>query len=399
MLLQLRVLIAVLLLFSFPAGAQIKMTLRTRRRTFGRRLPAEYTNHLENLKALVAACAKDAATCDAKKVGDDERVEGGGFQTRWSWLRDTLTNAHNPALADRDKLLQQASARLDEDAALAGGSGSASGEAFQRARKKADDVLVATGVSHREEQSYVEREIAKFWQWLDSIFGGVSRFGKRSPWLVPVMEWGSMTLAAAGLLTWVFRTYAATASGGTNRVEREFGDLAEGVGQLGGAGAGRGGESGLACSGALPLLGGDRHDRGPQVVAAESGAYAAGVCAAAGAGVGMHQALRRLTQLFERIWYGLRPAAESDYTSALLVVRRIEERLMAASRDRRIVLGILGGMIVLLIAFSIFSPANDDSNPSPTTYNSGSAGAKAVYLVLGELGYGAQSLGGDPLPI
>jgi hypothetical protein len=63
---------------------------------------------------------------------------------------------------------------------------------------------------------------------------------------------------------------------------------------------------------------------------------------------------------------------------------------MAASRDRRIVLWILGGMIAVLVAFSIFSPANDDSNPIPTTYNSGSAGAKAAYLVLGELGYGAQ---------
>jgi hypothetical protein len=63
---------------------------------------------------------------------------------------------------------------------------------------------------------------------------------------------------------------------------------------------------------------------------------------------------------------------------------------MAASRDRRLVLGILGAMMLLIIVFSIFAPANDDSNPSPTTYNSGSAGTKAAYLVLGELGYGAE---------
>jgi hypothetical protein len=63
---------------------------------------------------------------------------------------------------------------------------------------------------------------------------------------------------------------------------------------------------------------------------------------------------------------------------------------MAASRDRRIVLGILVAMVVLIVAFSIFAPANDDTNPSPTTYNSGSAGTKAAYLVLGELGYGAE---------
>ena len=63
---------------------------------------------------------------------------------------------------------------------------------------------------------------------------------------------------------------------------------------------------------------------------------------------------------------------------------------MAQSRDRRVVLWILGGMVALIVAFSIFSPANDDSNPIPTTYNSGSAGTKAAYLLLGELGYGAQ---------
>jgi Domain of unknown function (DUF4350) len=63
---------------------------------------------------------------------------------------------------------------------------------------------------------------------------------------------------------------------------------------------------------------------------------------------------------------------------------------MAASRDRRIVLGILGGVVVLIVAFSLFAPANDDSDLSPTTYNSGSAGTKAAYLLLGELGYVAE---------
>jgi Domain of unknown function (DUF4350) len=63
---------------------------------------------------------------------------------------------------------------------------------------------------------------------------------------------------------------------------------------------------------------------------------------------------------------------------------------MTAPSDRRMVLGILGAVVALMVLISIFLPANDDSNPSPTTYNSGSAGTKGVYLVLGELGYGAQ---------
>ena len=63
---------------------------------------------------------------------------------------------------------------------------------------------------------------------------------------------------------------------------------------------------------------------------------------------------------------------------------------MAASLDRRIVLWILGVMVSVIVVFSMFAPANDDPDPSPTTYNSGSAGTKAAYLVLGKLGYGAE---------
>jgi hypothetical protein len=63
---------------------------------------------------------------------------------------------------------------------------------------------------------------------------------------------------------------------------------------------------------------------------------------------------------------------------------------MAGSRDRGFVLGILGAMLVVIVAFSVFAPANDDTDLSPTTYNSGSAGTKAAYLVLGELGYEAR---------
>jgi hypothetical protein len=47
-------------------------------------------------------------------------------------------------------------------------------------------------------------------------------------------------------------------------------------------------------------------------------------------------------------------------------------------------------MLLLIVAFSMFSPASDDSNPAPTTYNSGSAGTKAAYVALRELGYGVE---------
>jgi hypothetical protein len=44
----------------------------------------------------------------------------------------------------------------------------------------------------------------------------------------------------------------------------------------------------------------------------------------------------------------------------------------------------------------VFASANDDTDLSPTTYNSGSAGTKAVYLLLRELGYGAHRWEASP---
>src|ERR1700757_3545320 len=116
---HLRVLLAGILLLPITAGAQTQPPAPGEAANVQSATSAQYKGHLVNLKALVEACEKNAAECDPKKVGDDERVEGGGFQTRWSWLRDVISSAHNPALADREKLLQDAEARLSEDATLA----------------------------------------------------------------------------------------------------------------------------------------------------------------------------------------------------------------------------------------------------------------------------------------
>jgi hypothetical protein len=37
----------------------------------------------------------------------------------------------------------------------------------------------------------------------------------------------------------------------------------------------------------------------------------------------VQQTLRLLTQIFERTWYGLRPAAERDYTRALVLFEEL----------------------------------------------------------------------------
>ncbi len=284
---------------------------------------AEYRGHLESLKMLVEACEKNPAECDANKVGDDERVEVAGFQTRWSWLREVISSAHNATQSDRETQLQEAAARLDEDVVLAGEAAPQTGDTFSRARKQADEVLSRPEFRTVTEASYWQRQMAKFWQWVGEMFGGVSRFGKRSPWLVPLMEWSFITLACAGLLTWVFRTMqrqrlaVRIESRATSEIwQNESDNWAE----LARAEAARQDwRAAVHCIywATIVMMEGKKlwrqnRARTPReyLMLLEPGSV-------------MQQRLRRLTQLFERIWYGLRPAAESDYASALVLFEEL----------------------------------------------------------------------------
>jgi hypothetical protein len=60
---------------------------------------------------------------------------------------------------------------------------------------------------------------------------------------------------------------------------------------------------------------------------------------------------------------------------------------MKGNNDKRMLLWVGGGALLLIVIVSILAPKPDDKDPTPTTYNSGSAGAKAAYLLLPELGY------------
>jgi hypothetical protein len=272
---------------------------------------------------VVEACRKNPAECDAKKVGDDERVEGAGFQTRWSWLREVLSGAHDATESDREKQLQQAAARLNEDVVLASDVASQGTDSFSRARRQADEVLSRPEFRTVTEESYLLRQMVKFWQWVAELLGGVSRFGRRSPWLVPLVEWSLITLACAGSLTWAFRTMQRQrlavrmeSSAVAEIWQKESDNWAE----LARAEAGRKDwRAAVHCIywATIVMMEGKKlwrqnRARTPReyLMLLEPGS-------------GMQQALRRLTQLFERIWYGLRPAAESDYDSAVALFEEL----------------------------------------------------------------------------
>jgi hypothetical protein len=60
------------------------------------------------------------------------------------------------------------------------------------------------------------------------------------------------------------------------------------------------------------------------------------------------------------------------------------------SNDRRVALWVLAGIFVVILISTIFGPRQTDDDPEPTTYNAGTQGTKAAYLLLSELGYSSQ---------
>ena len=178
---------------------------------------SEYRAHVESLRGLVHACRDNAKACNPAAVGDDEKVASPGetFQVRRQWLRKLLDDAHNPEFADRNALLDQASARLDQellDQQLAAGGGGGAQFAFAEARRDANAILARPEFRIVSGTSWLDRRVAQFWDWVNRFFNAAANFGHRAPWLGPVLEWGFVGLVVLFLLIWAARTSSASGS-------------------------------------------------------------------------------------------------------------------------------------------------------------------------------------------
>ncbi len=58
-------------------------------------------------------------------------------------------------------------------------------------------------------------------------------------------------------------------------------------------------------------------------------------------------------------------------------------------REMRLVLIVAASLLVLIVLVSVFAPATEDDDTAPVTTNTGSAGVKAAFLLLQNLGYSA----------
>jgi hypothetical protein len=61
-------------------------------------------------------------------------------------------------------------------------------------------------------------------------------------------------------------------------------------------------------------------------------------------------------------------------------------------KDARILIGVSIAAALVIVIGAFFAPARLDTDPTPSTFNSGSGGAKAAYVLLGQLGYRTERL-------
>lgn len=291
-----------------------------------------YRAHLETLRVLVASCEAKASACDPNAVGADEQVQLQGlgvganvnsFESDYGWLRDALKSARTTGDKPRADAMRAAESRLDEALRYAAIS---QREDIALARRKADAILGREEFATVREDSLWERLWAHVAQWLDKFFGGVARFGKRSPWIGPVMEWGLIGIALLGLALWAMRVLqrqrltvrveAARQMEPWEEAARNWRDLAE---EQAAQQAWREAVHCLYWASIAALEGRKfwtpNRSRTPReyVRLLEAGSA-------------RWKLLRQQTQGFEHVWYGLHDAARQDYERALA----LHEELRAA---------------------------------------------------------------------
>jgi hypothetical protein len=247
------------------------------------------------------------------------------FEARYTWLRDALRSARDAGNKSRTDDLRAAQRRLDE--ALNEASSEATTQTdIAAARRHADAILGHPEFATAQQNSIWQQLVARFIGWVSSLFEDVAQFGERSPWIGPVMEWGLVGLALVGVAVWALRVLQrqrlAVRAEADKRIEpweeaaRNWRDLAEKQAMCG---EWREAVHCLYWASIASLEG--RHLWSPN-----RSRTPREYVRLLEAGSARRKLLGQQTQGFERIWYGLREAAQHDYERAL----ELHEELRAA---------------------------------------------------------------------
>jgi hypothetical protein len=161
------------------------------------------------LQGVLAGCEVTPGACNSGSVGDDAVVGDpahGGFEEHWRWLRETLDKARNAKGAGRHAMLRAASEQLGELAAES--SAATSGlptQEFNRAHNVAAKVLAQPEFQRDGGPTWWDRAKAWVVDSIEQLLFGVARVGAAAPWLGTLLEWAFFAGAAAGLLFLLLR--------------------------------------------------------------------------------------------------------------------------------------------------------------------------------------------------
>ncbi len=324
---------------------------------------AEYRQHLVELNAVVAACAKahGAKSCDPALTGPDDRVpltnapNAERRPVRYDWLRTLLVKAQSPdkvKAKDKDEgteklavkpvvgsepatpveptrppkpttnqLLQAAEARLTEDIAQAEAVSTASpAVAADHAQERNAMKQVLAGRDFRNLEAPTARDsyLEKLGAWLNHIFENIGKLRARSAWVGEALVWGFMLIVCVSLV-W-----------GLMQLERRWRIrlVPESDGAAAGAASARDWQLWLADARKAAAAGQWREAihfvywaaisrlESRRLWPADRTRTPREYLALVSAEDPRKPGLSALTRSFERVWYGGRAAVESDYQQA-----------------------------------------------------------------------------------
>jgi hypothetical protein len=303
--------------------------------------PEQYRVHLLALQGIVATCfaQRNAAACNPEEVGTDDAVVVHGGRARevhYGWLRSTLRDAasdieaktnsaaaKNMASNENAARLQSAAERLTKDIQPA----PKVGRPIDSVRKNLDAVLAQGEFTRLEKPNFLQRAEAATWRWVFERLSSVFAYGGRNPWFTRLLTWAGITIPCALLLWWVMLRSrkqmavvapsepietAAPSAREWQRWMQEAEAFAgehrwrEAVHHVYWAAISR-----LEARGLWPA---DRARTPREYLALLHRDHA------------QRPDLRNLTQTFERIWYGHRPAEEQQYRQACALMERLKPR-------------------------------------------------------------------------
>jgi hypothetical protein len=299
--------------------------------------PAEVRGEVTRLQGVVAGCAAaGASACGSNAVGDDLRVgdpKHGGYEVHWDWLRDALDESKGVDANKRAELLRDSVARLSR---MEGELGDAAGELsgrkeFARARAEADAVLAQSEFQRKNTTTWWDRVTGFFYGWLGRMLSGIARAGAAAPWLGPVVIWTLCIGAAAGLVFFVLRNLQrqrlrislAGAAVATTAWDREAIDWVKQAEEFASGGEWREAVHCLYWAAIVSLESRRAWRHNPTRTPRE-------YVRLLKAGSGQQRALRGLTRMFERVWYGLRESGAEEYAEA----RGLYEALTSGAIER-----------------------------------------------------------------